>query len=197
MGKNLFKIDESEKQRILEMHQSATRKQYLGEQGAPAPTTTAATSAPTTTATTTAAPVSPALAPFGINTIVVDGNRKLNLYNDRQLMTLNVNVKPAKDDKGVVIPKSYKIWVTAPGIAGLQYYFKYNCGDKNIKATINTPQTIDNAKIYARLDNTTDYKNEMIRMYDGTERNQLISILRQSTQWDVSSFGGELEKLCS
>lgn len=32
MGKNLFTIDESEKRRIIEMHQKATRKQYLVEQ---------------------------------------------------------------------------------------------------------------------------------------------------------------------
>jgi len=31
--KQLFKIDESEKRRILEMHQTATRKNYLSEQG--------------------------------------------------------------------------------------------------------------------------------------------------------------------
>jgi hypothetical protein len=35
MSKSLFTIDPSEKQRILEMHQSATRKQYLGEQSVP------------------------------------------------------------------------------------------------------------------------------------------------------------------
>lgn len=33
MKKNLFSIDESEKQRILEMHESATKKLYLNEQG--------------------------------------------------------------------------------------------------------------------------------------------------------------------
>jgi hypothetical protein len=41
MRKSLFTIDPSEKQRILEMHQSATRKQYLGEQVAPTTTTPA------------------------------------------------------------------------------------------------------------------------------------------------------------
>ena len=32
MNNNLFKIDDSEKMRILEMHQSATNRHYLGEQ---------------------------------------------------------------------------------------------------------------------------------------------------------------------
>jgi hypothetical protein len=38
--KQLFKIDESEKRRILEMHENATRRNYLMEQGTPAPATT-------------------------------------------------------------------------------------------------------------------------------------------------------------
>ena len=36
MNNNLFKIDDSEKMRILEMHQSATNRHYLGEQVVPA-----------------------------------------------------------------------------------------------------------------------------------------------------------------
>jgi hypothetical protein len=47
MNNNLFKIDESEKTRILEMHQSATSRHYLGEQVASA-TTTSASTTPTT-----------------------------------------------------------------------------------------------------------------------------------------------------
>jgi hypothetical protein len=43
MSKNLFKIDESEKMRILEMHQSATNRHYLGEQVVPAKTSTPST----------------------------------------------------------------------------------------------------------------------------------------------------------
>jgi hypothetical protein len=46
MSKSLFTIDPSEKQRILEMHQSATRKQYLGEQVAPTTTTPATAPGP-------------------------------------------------------------------------------------------------------------------------------------------------------
>ena len=41
MNNNLFKIDDSEKMRILEMHQSATGRHYLGEQVAPATTAAA------------------------------------------------------------------------------------------------------------------------------------------------------------
>lgn len=48
MNNNLFKIDDSEKTRILEMHQSATNRHYLGEQVAPTTTTTATTPASTT-----------------------------------------------------------------------------------------------------------------------------------------------------
>jgi len=47
MNNNLFKIDDSEKMRILEMHQSATNRHYLGEQVAPA--TTSATTTPVAT----------------------------------------------------------------------------------------------------------------------------------------------------
>jgi hypothetical protein len=49
MSKSLFTIDPSEKQRILEMHQSATRKQYLGEQVAPTTTTPATAPSPAPT----------------------------------------------------------------------------------------------------------------------------------------------------
>ena len=48
MNNNLFKIDDSEKMRILEMHQSATNRHYLGEQVAPS-TTTPATTTPVAT----------------------------------------------------------------------------------------------------------------------------------------------------
>jgi hypothetical protein len=44
--KQLFKIDESEKRRILEMHENATRRNYLMEQGTPAPNTPQPTSPP-------------------------------------------------------------------------------------------------------------------------------------------------------
>jgi hypothetical protein len=40
--RQLFKIDESEKKRILEMHENATKKNYLSEQPTPAPATTQA-----------------------------------------------------------------------------------------------------------------------------------------------------------
>lgn len=40
MNKNLFTIDESEKRRILEMHQDATRNQYIFEQDVTTQTTT-------------------------------------------------------------------------------------------------------------------------------------------------------------
>lgn len=49
MNNNLFKIDDSEKTRILEMHQSATSRHYLGEQVAPATTTTSASTTPVAT----------------------------------------------------------------------------------------------------------------------------------------------------
>jgi hypothetical protein len=52
MSKNLFKIDESEKMRILEMHQSATNRHYLGEQVVPATTSPETTTSATTTTTT-------------------------------------------------------------------------------------------------------------------------------------------------
>ena len=41
--KQLFRIDESEKKRILEMHENATRKNYLGEQETPAAATDSST----------------------------------------------------------------------------------------------------------------------------------------------------------
>jgi hypothetical protein len=42
--KQLFKIDESEKRRIIEMHENATKRNYLSEQGqAPAPAATTQT----------------------------------------------------------------------------------------------------------------------------------------------------------
>ena len=44
--KKLFEIDENEKKRILEMHENATKKNYLSEQ--PTPSTTPPPSQPGT-----------------------------------------------------------------------------------------------------------------------------------------------------
>ena len=53
MSKSLFTIDSSEKERILEMHQTATSRYYLGEQVVPATTTPTTTTTATTPTTTT------------------------------------------------------------------------------------------------------------------------------------------------
>jgi hypothetical protein len=52
MKKNLFVISESEKERILQMHRSATVKNYLSEQAAPPADPAAATAAPAASPTT-------------------------------------------------------------------------------------------------------------------------------------------------
>ena len=47
MSKSLFTIDSSEKERILEMHQSALKNNYLNEQSTALPTTVTTTVTPT------------------------------------------------------------------------------------------------------------------------------------------------------
>lgn len=48
MKKDLFKINEEDRNRILEMHITATKNKYLFEQGTPTPAPTTPTPAPTT-----------------------------------------------------------------------------------------------------------------------------------------------------
>jgi len=61
MKKDLFKINEEDRNRILEMHITATKNKYLFEQGTPTPAPTTPTPAPTTP---TAAPTTPTAARY-------------------------------------------------------------------------------------------------------------------------------------
>jgi hypothetical protein len=124
MKKSLFSIDESEKQRILEMHQSATQKQYLGEQAAPA-TTTAPVTAP--------GPKDPAAFVKSVSSIVVGNDPKNQLVfksptspNGITFTTQVTKVPDQKDARtGQVIPGVYTIMLLSDK---MNIRFTFTCG---------------------------------------------------------------------
>lgn len=133
MNNNLFKIDDSEKMRILEMHQSATNRHYLGEQVAPATTTTAAAPA------TAPGPKDPKA--FVVNDIpsIVIGEQtwkfqKVNTIFDENsqfspiTLTATASINPPiKNPSTGVMSSSYKIKLTDPENK-IMITFSYNCG---------------------------------------------------------------------
>jgi len=102
MKKNLFNIDESEKMRILEMHLSATKKQYLNEQG----------------------PLDPAAYAQDVDNIkIVDGNSDLTLNfidnknmggKGKMFVTFTATITKSSDKKdtsGNIIPGKYVMFL--------------------------------------------------------------------------------------
>ena len=134
MNNNLFKIDDSEKMRILEMHQSATNRHYLGEQVAPATTTTAAAPA------TAPGPKDPkAFVVNDIPSIVIGKNdwkfQKRNTIYDEHgqyspitlTATASINPPTKNPSTGVMSSGSYKIKLTDPENK-ITITFNYKCG---------------------------------------------------------------------
>jgi len=133
MNNNLFKIDDSEKIRILEMHQSATSRHYLGEQVAPATTTTAAAPA------TAPGPKDP--SGFVVNDIqgIVIGSNTFKFEKFNGISDLNgqfspitltataVVNPPIKNPSTGTMVSSYEIKLNDPENK-IMFTFNYGCG---------------------------------------------------------------------
>lgn len=132
MKKSLFSIDDSERQRILEMHQSATKKQYLGEQVAPA-----------TTPATAPGPKDPASFVKSVVDIAInkDANSKLlfkspSMPNGITFTTKVSKVPDGKDPKtGAIIPGVYTIILQSNSL-DIRFDFTCGSGPSFVKSTI-------------------------------------------------------------
>lgn len=202
MSKSLFTIDSSEKQRILEMHQSATRKQYLGEQSTTAPV------ANTSTTTPVPATTSPSMAPMVTSLITLGNQDKVQVLYNNSPINFKIEFKPQVGAKNVVIPGVYSITVRPElkSLSNVIYKFEYNCGSKSLThlSTVNyfTESNINLDQITVRYNNR-DYKNTTQSYTVGFEKktmNPALSSLRQladsKLEWNISNFG-DLTRLCS
>jgi len=121
MKKNLFVISESEKERILGMHQSASNRHYLSEQVAVSGTTPASPASP-------AAPVTPPAA----------GSKGLNIINDKDYEykkdgeTYSFRIRQTPTSANVLALQKqgkYADWTVATG-KGLEAIKKLNFNDE-------------------------------------------------------------------
>lgn len=127
MKNHLFNIDESEKRRILEMHETATKKQYLGEQQA---ATTPAT--PTTNQKTK-------MSPLATDKITLTDGSSITLYPTwNQQGTEKQSTFTVKGDY-TIDPKTrkestnfVKITMSNNEIPGFNIGVNYDCTSKQI-----------------------------------------------------------------
>lgn len=194
MSKNLFKIDDSEKMRILEMHQSATSRHYLGEQVAPVTTT------PATTTTTPVTPTkSPSMAPMSISQINIKNGGNFKLTLNGKPLNFNAQFSPAIDKNKQPLPGNYRITVKPEGMVNFYYTLNYQCN--NPTSVTHTgfnliPKVDQLTGITAEYNNRTFSNPDPSKPIDKNRPNleNLLSQLKQA-EWDISSFG-DLSSLC-
>ena len=188
MNKKLFKIDDSERQRILEMHQGATKKQYLGEDV----TTTQTTTPPATTKVTT-----PSIAPAPISKLTIQ-NTELQLFKNGKPVTLYVYVRPELKNNQPVTG-SYIIEVSnSKEIPNLVYKFTYNCSNPDVVTQVSNLATVpEESQLNGITANYGDktYENKIKTYTSGFEQksyNELRNLLSQARggtiKWDISNF---------
>jgi hypothetical protein len=124
MKKNLFVISESERERILGMHQSASDRHYLSEQVAvpptPAATTPAAPAAPTT-------PAAPAPESKGLNII---NDKDYEYKKDGETYSFRIRQTPTSANVLALQKQGkYADWTVATG-KGLEAIKKLNFNDE-------------------------------------------------------------------
>lgn len=124
MKKNLFVISESERERILGMHQSASNRHYLSEQVAvpptPAATTPAAPAAPTT-------PAAPAPESKGLNIV---NDKDYEYKKDGETYSFRIKQTPTSANVLALQKQGkYADWTVATG-KGLEAIKKLNFNDE-------------------------------------------------------------------
>jgi hypothetical protein len=140
MKKNLFVISESERERILGMHQSASDRHYLSEAGPledteiPVATTTTTTAAPTAPVT----PTAPAAGTPPAASAPAAGAKGLNIVNDKDYEykkdgeTYSFRIRQTPTSANVLALKKqgkYADWTVATG-KGLEAIKKLNFNDE-------------------------------------------------------------------
>jgi hypothetical protein len=128
MKKNLFVISESEKERILGMHKSASDRHYLSEQVAVAPTPATTTPATTTPATTTpATPATPKPEAKGLNIV---NDKDYEYKKDGETYSFRIKQTPTSANVLALQKQGkYADWTVATG-KGLEAIKKLNFNDE-------------------------------------------------------------------
>lgn len=193
MNNNLFKIDDSEKMRILEMHQSATNRHYLGEQVAPVTTTPATTT--TTPVTTTK---SPSMAPMSISQINIKNGGNFKLMLNGKPLNFNAQFSPSMDNNKQPLPGNYRITVIPENMNNFYYILNYQCNNPTkVTHTVSLIPKVDQLTgITAEYNNRTFSNPDPSKPIDKNTPNleNLLKGLKQA-EWDISSFG-DLSSLC-
>jgi hypothetical protein len=196
MNNNLFKIDDSEKMRILEMHQSATSRHYLGEQVAPATTVAAPATTTTTPVTTTK---SPSMAPMSISQINIKNGGNFKLMLNGKPLNFNAQFSPSIDKNKQPLPGNFRITVKPEGMVNFYYVLNYQCNNPTIvtHTGLNLIPKVDQLTgITAEYNDRTFSNPDPSKPIDKNRPNleNLLSQLKQA-EWDISSFG-DLSSLC-
>jgi hypothetical protein len=183
------------------MHQSATRKQYLGEQVVP-----------TTTPTTGTKPSSPSMSPITVNKLTID-KQPFVMYSNNTPVNFTISFENKDSVTQKPSPGKYVISVKNSVIPAAIYKFAYDCQTGELKGLNNKPnfENIDFENDYKNVKvfwNGKDYKNMIQNYTSGFEKksfNQLknalegIADLSNPTtfaMFDTSIFG-DLKRLCS
>lgn len=188
MKNNLFNIVESEKKRILEMHENATKKQYLNEQQS-------------TTPASSSRPKSPKFSPMSISEIIF-GNDTIKFFKNNSLITFNVSVKLV-EDKGTF----FVLQVSSKEIPKLSYTFTYDCSKPDVVSYNTSIIPKVNADFISPDLNgvTAEYngrvlKNEKISLTSGFNKqnvNQLVNLLSNLKKpWNIKNFN-DLPQICA
>jgi hypothetical protein len=164
MKKTLFNIDESEKRRILEMHETATKKQYLGEQQA-ATTPTTPVTAP---GTKDPAAFVKSVANIAINN---DPTSKLTFKSKSQPDGVNFTTKvtktPGKKDPstGKLTSDVYTIMLKSNSI-DLRFDFTCSYGARFVQSVVKDDSVfvtnpIENNKTYSGSENINNVLKQL------------------------------------
>ena len=147
MKKDLFKINEEDRNRILEMHITATKNKYLFEQGTPTPAPTTPTPAPTTP---TPAPTTPTAARY---TTATCAGKKPNC----QEKVLKIQIRMNDECPSEVLTTK----LVEDGVWGAKSSTAWEACKVKLKQTKQAPTTTTDQK--PAVDNTTsqDTMNQM------------------------------------
>jgi hypothetical protein len=131
MKKNLFVINESEKERILGMHKSASDRHYLSEQVAVAPTPATTTPSTTTPATTTpATPATPATPKPEAKGLNIVNDKDYEYKKDGETYSFRIKQTPTSANVLALQKQGkYADWTVATG-KGLEAIKKLNFNDE-------------------------------------------------------------------
>ena len=152
MSKSLFTIDSFEKERILEMHQTALKNNYLNEQATPVPTTVPTTVTPTK------------MNPLTTDKIILSNGSDITVYptGTETKSTFRILSNYGKDK---LSPNVVSMTMANNELGGFNIVLAYNCLERKItNFSVQSPEdsktdnkTMKNAKY--RLNGANGFSN--------------------------------------